>query len=241
MALMPTTKRPLDPNAMAPLPTATTMAEPPMAPLAPMATSSPSQPQAAGQSSYVPPFTQPATSVGPGQLQLGPFTPAPSSTPFGNFTAPNPADVANDPYYQFRQQEGQRGIEHSAAAKGTLLSGGALKSLARFNSGLASEEAGKAFDRAMETYNANRGTNAQNFGQQMDTYGANTNAGNAYGRLGLDTAGFNADQQQVEQQRADEEYQRQVAETRRQNEEASAFARLPVAKTPSPWRGAEFR
>ncbi len=50
-----------------------------------------------------------------------------------------------DPGYQFRLEEGQRGIDNQARANGSKYSGSVLKALSRFNSGLASQEYG-AFD-----------------------------------------------------------------------------------------------
>jgi hypothetical protein len=46
------------------------------------------------------------------------------------------------PGYQFRRDEGTRGLERTAAAKGGAFSGNALRALAEFNSGLASQEFG---------------------------------------------------------------------------------------------------
>jgi len=62
------------------------------------------------------------------------------------------ADFEADPGYQFRQDEGLQALERSAAARGGLLSGAALKDTARFSQGLASQEYGAAFDR----FNSNR-------------------------------------------------------------------------------------
>lgn len=53
-----------------------------------------------------------------------------------------------DPGYQFRVQQGQQALERSAAARGGLLSGRALKDTADFSQGLASQEFGQAFARA---------------------------------------------------------------------------------------------
>jgi hypothetical protein len=50
------------------------------------------------------------------------------------------------PGYQFRRDEGTRGIERTAAAQGGAFSGNALKALAEFNSGLASQEFGQYFN-----------------------------------------------------------------------------------------------
>ena len=49
-------------------------------------------------------------------------------------------ELNQDPSYQFRQREQQKAIERSAAAGGTLLTGGTLKDISRFGSDLASTE-----------------------------------------------------------------------------------------------------
>jgi len=57
------------------------------------------------------------------------------------------ADFQADPGYQFRMDQGQQALERSAAARGGLLSGAALKDTARFSQGLASQDYQAAFDR----------------------------------------------------------------------------------------------
>lgn len=59
----------------------------------------------------------------------------------------DPNNFQTDPSYQFRKQEGMDGIQSSAAAGGGLLSGAALKSLNSYNSNLASQEYGNAWQR----------------------------------------------------------------------------------------------
>lgn len=54
-----------------------------------------------------------------------------------------------DPSYTFAQQQGELGIERGANARGLNLSGGTLKDLATFNSGLASQQYGNYFNRLM--------------------------------------------------------------------------------------------
>lgn len=61
-----------------------------------------------------------------------------------NFTL---ADFTKDPGYQFRMDEGQRGIEAGAAARGGVLNGGTLKELTRYGQGFASNEFGSAYNR----------------------------------------------------------------------------------------------
>lgn len=67
----------------------------------------------------------------------------------------DPSQLANDPGYQFRMQQGQQALERSASARGMLNSGGALKSLARYSQGVASDEFGNAWGRH-QTDNTNR-------------------------------------------------------------------------------------
>lgn len=52
-----------------------------------------------------------------------------------------------DPGYAFRQSEGMKALERSAAARGGLLSGGTLKGIQRFGQDLASQEYQNAFNR----------------------------------------------------------------------------------------------
>jgi hypothetical protein len=52
-----------------------------------------------------------------------------------------------DPGYAFRMSEGMKGLERSAAARGGLLSGAAMKGIQRFGQDLASQEYQNAFNR----------------------------------------------------------------------------------------------
>lgn len=52
-----------------------------------------------------------------------------------------------DPGYAFRLSEGMKALEHSAAARGGLLSGATLKGIARYSQDAASQEYQNAFNR----------------------------------------------------------------------------------------------
>jgi hypothetical protein len=52
-----------------------------------------------------------------------------------------------DPGYAFRQSEGMKALERSAAARGGLLSGSTMKGIQRFGQDLASQEYQNAFNR----------------------------------------------------------------------------------------------
>lgn len=55
--------------------------------------------------------------------------------------------LGQDPGYQFRLQEGMKALQGSAAAKGSLNSGGTLKALSRYGQDVASEEYNNAYNR----------------------------------------------------------------------------------------------
>ena len=62
------------------------------------------------------------------------------------------ADFQADPGYAFRLSEGQKALERNAAARGGLISGGALKAATRFGQDMGSQEFTNAFNR----YQTNR-------------------------------------------------------------------------------------
>jgi len=64
-------------------------------------------------------------------------------------------DLYNDSSYQFRLNQGTRALQNSAAARGGLDSGAALKALTRYGQDYASTEYGNAYNRAQGTFNQN--------------------------------------------------------------------------------------
>ena len=67
---------------------------------------------------------------------------------FGSLAKPFGMGQFNaDPGYAFRQSEGMKALERSAAARGGLLSGSAMKGIQRFGQDLASQEYQNAFNR----------------------------------------------------------------------------------------------
>ena len=57
------------------------------------------------------------------------------------------SDFQQDPGYAFRQAEGMKALERSAAARGGLMSGSTMKGIQRFGQDLASQEYQNAFNR----------------------------------------------------------------------------------------------
>ena len=64
-------------------------------------------------------------------------------------------DLGQDPGYAFRLSEGQKALDRSAAARGGMISGGALKAAQRFGQDMGSQEYQNAYNRALTGYNAN--------------------------------------------------------------------------------------
>lgn len=82
------------------------------------------------------------------------FTPPPGFEPPG-WQAPNADTFQNDPGYQFRLQQGMDALQNSAAARGSLLTGGTLKDLINYGQNFGSQEYGSVFDRQLRGYGAN--------------------------------------------------------------------------------------
>lgn len=99
----------------------------------------------------------------------------------GSFHNFGSADFQTDPGYQFRLQQGQQALERSAAARGGALGGGTLKALTRYNSGMASDEYGRAFDR----FNVNQ---ANTFNRLSSLAGLGQTSANQVGQYGMNAA-----------------------------------------------------
>ena len=64
-----------------------------------------------------------------------------------DYTMFGPEQFSKDPGYGFRLAEGQKALDRQAAARGGLISGGALKAAQRFGQEMGSQEYGNAFNR----------------------------------------------------------------------------------------------
>jgi hypothetical protein len=90
------------------------------------------------------------------------------------------ADYQADPGYAFRLSEGQKALDRSAAARGGLMSGGALKAAARFGQDMGSQEFGRAYDRFRDTQGLQRNALAGVVGFAPTAAGSMTSAGQSY-------------------------------------------------------------
>jgi hypothetical protein len=91
------------------------------------------------------------------------------------------ADYQADPGYAFRLSEGQKALDRQAAARGNLISGGALKAATRYGQDMGSQEYQNAFNR----YQTNRSNQLQPLGNLMASgQSAASNQGAAAGAYG---------------------------------------------------------
>lgn len=92
-----------------------------------------------------------------------------------------PSDLTTDPSYQFRLGEGLKALDRQAAARGGLISGGALKAAQEYGQQSASQEYQNAFNR----YQTNRSNLLQPLGNLVATgQNAAANTGAAAGSYG---------------------------------------------------------
>jgi len=91
------------------------------------------------------------------------------------------ADYQQDPGYQFRLEQGAKALERAGAAKGAQLSGAQMKGLTDYNSGMASQEYGNAYNRFMQ----NRTTR---FGELSNLAGLGQSSVGQTGQLGQNAA-----------------------------------------------------
>lgn len=105
-----------------------------------------------------------------------------ASPEFGKYTRDfGMQDFQQDPGYAFRLQEGLKALDRQAAARGGLISGGALKASQRYGQDLASQEYMNAFNR----YQTNRANQLQPLESLM---GRSQTASNVLGAAGQNYA-----------------------------------------------------
>ena len=83
---------------------------------------------------------------------------------------PGTVDVTQDPGYDFRMQEGLKAIRRGAAAGSGARGGATMKALTRYGQNLASDEYGKAYDRAVGKYLLDRQNTIDERGFDVQDY-----------------------------------------------------------------------
>jgi hypothetical protein len=93
-------------------------------------------------------------------------------------------DFQADPGYAFRLSEGQKALERTAAARGGLISGGALKAASRYGQDMGSQEYQNAYARALTGYGTQVDRSNTAFSRGLTGYNADVaRADTGYNRL----------------------------------------------------------
>lgn len=101
---------------------------------------------------------------------------APTASAYPNFAPPDPNNPTTDPTLAFRLSQGTQAIQNSAAARGTLLTGGTEKALNDYAQNEAATGYQQAYNNALQTYGTNRDTAQNTFGNGLATFNANLSA-----------------------------------------------------------------
>ena len=88
---------------------------------------------------------------------------APAYTPIDPFQAPSLADAQNEPGYAFAMEQGRKALENSAAARGTLRTGGTMKDLFSWGHQFGEQNYSQVYARAASDWERNNKRN-------LDTY-----------------------------------------------------------------------
>lgn len=110
--------------------------------------------------------------VNPASNNVTPFSYQPFTDQFSypSFQAPTGVTEQNDPGFEARLQLGADTLQHSAAAKGTLLSGQTANDLNQYAQNFASNEYANVYGRAAQTYATNYANALQTYGQKWNQY-----------------------------------------------------------------------
>jgi hypothetical protein len=103
------------------------------------------------------------------------------------FSAPSAEQAAATPGYQFTLQQGLKATQNSAAARGLGTSGAALKGAATYATGLADSTYNDVYNRALQTFNTNYSSAANNVNRLSNLVGNGQNAAASQGALGAQT------------------------------------------------------
>jgi len=109
------------------------------------------------------------------------------------FQAPTDVTEQNDPGYKFRLQQGMDALQNSAAAKGTLLTGGTAAGIQRYGQDYASNEYGNVYNRALgeyqNSYNIFKQNQADQYNRLAAISGLGQTAASQLGQFGANAAG----------------------------------------------------
>lgn len=140
------------------------------------------------------PSGNPPTAGAGANPSAGSFGSLMAPNPYGTFNAPTAAQMeANDPGYQARLNLGEQALEHSAAARGGVLTGGTAQAENQYAQDYASNEYNNYYNQTFNTNAANYNAFAQNQANQYNRLAAMSGLGQQtagqLGTLGTEMSG----------------------------------------------------
>lgn len=126
--------------------------------------------------------------LGGANPDLGAYGSLMQANPYSTFTAPDALTEQNDPGYQARLKLSTDAMQRSAAARGSVLTGGTAKALNQFGQDYASNEYGNVYNRAFNTnannYNSFNQNQASKYNRLASLAGMGQETANQLGMLG---------------------------------------------------------
>ena len=117
---------------------------------------------------------------------------------------PNTVDLESDPGYQFRVEEGLKGIRRRGSAGSGFQGGATYKALERYGQDMASQEFAAARDRAVQDYQLGRGRELDLRGAEREQF--ETDRGEVFDRYGVARDDYDLGYGRARDERAGERY-----------------------------------
>ena len=101
---------------------------------------------------------------------------------------PTEAQLEQTPGYQFTLQQGLKGVDNAASAKGLNLSGAQMKGIGQYTTGLADQTYQQQYQNALQNFMTNYGASSDQYNRLSGLVGLGQNAAAGVGNAGLQTA-----------------------------------------------------
>jgi hypothetical protein len=117
------------------------------------------------------------STTGTASTNLGAYGSLMSQYPGGTFQAPTAQQAAESPGEQFALQQGEGAINASAAANGSLLTGGTMNALDQYGQNLATTDYNNVYNQALNSYQTNYNTWANQQAREYNELAAQAGMG----------------------------------------------------------------
>jgi hypothetical protein len=101
---------------------------------------------------------------------------------------PTEQQLEQTPGYQFTLQQGLKGVDNAASAKGLNLSGAQMKGIGQYTTGLADQTYQQQYQNALQNFQANYGVQSDQYNRLSGLVGLGQNSAAGVGNAGLQTA-----------------------------------------------------